>query len=626
MISGFMEDLSEEFSPSDASGDVLIRGRHVRADLHPSEMLNGNGPDQAPGDVITRARHVRSDLHQNDPPHGTAPSPVQGDAVHRGRHVRADFHLIHHDPGDVVTRGRHVRASSNRTVTEDLTRPDSDLDLAPSSVSLLPTILVDVPPPPLHPAIVTEATDFLRFSRTRRLTRHQTVLSVLLVLAIVAGAGLWWTKVRGHNSPPPAHVAVTTTAGRTVVTLSKGSDDLPQLRQSLARAGHGALITSVPGGAVELNGDVVVGRGATLTITQTALLLRSTALTRVQLSTQGGRIDLVDDTVTSWTTQGAVDTATTTGRAEIVAAGSGAELNITNSRVVGLGSNVSSPGVSWRNGAGGTVRNSQFSQNWTAVYADRSGPLTISGSSFTSSRDDGVLLVDPGAGSTISSSSFAHNAQSGLEVDGAIGTLKLAGLSGDHNRLAGLLTRVTAGTLAMSNGLFYSNGQFGISANGGRLSLTGTKAWANNTGVSIDGGIDTLSGTDLSGNRQDGMYVTGAGAVVRATTDRFDHNSRSGVWVAGGRVTLTGGLLDENLTGIRIQGPSHYFRASGNTIRDNLKDGLALDVSPGIEIRGNVIEDNGDSAISTNKASGVKRFFKENTIAHNQTTTRIRAS
>jgi len=292
--------------------------------------------------------------------------------------------------------------------------------------------------------------------------------------------------------------------------------------------------------------------------------------------------------------------------------------------VIGLGTDEDDPGVSWRDGAAGTVDDSQFSENWRAAYAYKSGPLTILSSSFTGSQEDGVLLLEPGLGSTVRDSTFANNGQSGLEIAGNVDDLTLVHDTADRNRDAGFLTRVRAGSVDMIGGLVYDNEQAGISAAGGHLSIAGTKVWANETGLSIAGGDVSVIGSDLSANTQDGMYVSGDGTEVTAAADRFDHNSRSGVWVADGQVGVTGGFFDENLTGIRIAGFSHTFRAAGNTITNSIKDGVALDVAPGIQIQGNVIEDNGDSAISTNKTYDLSPILKQNTIVNNQTATRVR--
>jgi parallel beta-helix repeat protein len=83
--------------------------------------------------------------------------------------------------------------------------------------------------------------------------------------------------------------------------------------------------------------------------------------------------------------------------------------------------------------------------------------------------------------------------------------------------------------------------------------------------------------------------------------------------------------VDQNLNGIRVAGFSKSFRAVDNTITNSTKDGIALDVAPGIEIEGNVISNNGNSAISTNKPSRLKEMLKQNSLSNNQTATRIRS-
>ena len=249
----------------------------------------------------------------------------------------------------------------------------------------LPAVVVDIPPPPTEPPTVgTEITEFLRFQLTRPLTRRTIVLVVLLA-AVAAGVVAWSTTDGGRATLPPAHVAVSSSTAGTVVTVTRGSANLSQLRDALSRSGHAGLISSVPGGAVEVNTDIVVGTRATLNIDGAALLLLSDAEKQVRLSVQGGVLNFDNDTISSWTAQGSVDWDPIGGRANLVATGRGTELNLTNCLVVGLGT-AQDPGISWREGASGIVQDSRFSQDWRGAYAYKSGSLTILNSNFSNSR------------------------------------------------------------------------------------------------------------------------------------------------------------------------------------------------------------------------------------------------
>lgn len=512
------------------------------------------------------------------------------------------------------------------TIKEPLMVLTRDLAARTENGSPQPVRVPEIPPPPSElPALVSDATDFLRFQPARKLG-WRAILIVVLVVALVAGVIVWWELGRG-NGTQRAHVAVTASTAKTVVTLTGGVDNLAQLRQSLDRNGHGNLISPVPGGAVEVNADIVVGRRGELNIVGAAVLLRSDAKVAVRLSAQeGGTLNLTDDTISSWTAQGAVDANPFGGRADIVATGQGSELKFTNCDVVALGTDTNNPGVSWRNGANGSILDSHFSQNWRGAYAYKSGPLAIVGSSFKNSQEDGVLLLDPGSNSTVENSTFADNAQSGLEINGTRGTLTLSNDTADNNHYVGVLIHAPVEQVAIIGGLFYQNEQFGISANGGQVSVDNSKLWSNGTGLSIEGGTTSVSGSDLSSNTQDGLYVSGSASSVVATSDRFDHNSSAGLWVADGHVTVTSGLFSENLNGIRVAGFSRSFDAAGNTISGNIKDGVAIDVAQGLQIHGNVIEDNGNSAISTNKADNIEGLIKQNSVHGNGTSTRVRAS
>jgi parallel beta-helix repeat protein len=483
--------------------------------------------------------------------------------------------------------------------------------------------LVDIPSPPAeNPQPSTEITNFLRYQLTRPVT-WRSLLVVIVLIAIVAGAGLWWKFGHSPAKPPLAHVAVTTSRSGTVVTLAQGTVDLAQLHRDLVRSGHGSLISTIPGGAIELHADVVVGKQATFDINGSALLLQSDSERQIRLSAQGGTLNFTDDTISSWA-QGAVDTSAIGIRANLVAAGRGTAMNFTNCQVYGLGS-IQDPGVSWRSGASGTVQDSQFLHNWRGAYAYKSGKLSIQDSSFNDSLEDGTLLLDPGAGSSVRNSTFANNAQSGLEVDGRVDDLKLDNESAYGNSLAGLLVQVKKGEVEAANGHFYDNKQEGISSSEGQLTLDGTKAWANQMGLYVHGGDDIVTNSDLSANTQDGMYITGTSKLT-ASADRFDHNSISGLWASHGQIVVTDGLFEDNLAGMRISGFSGSLRASGNTITESTKDGISLDVGTGIQIKGNLIDDNGASGISTNRAFNLKALVKDNTLTNNGTATRVRTS
>ncbi len=625
-------------APVDDQGNGAVRGRHARDEPFVYNDIGTAAHAYVPGNGATRGRHARDEpLVYNDI--GTAAHAyVPGNGATRGRHARDEPFV--YDEVHTAARGRHVRdmsagawldmggTAANGSAHSTAPALDDPTVGAASGtvVALRPASIVDIPPLGQLPAMVPQTTDFLRFQSTRRLT-WRPLLVVAALAAAAASAGVWRVTGRGTAAPRPARVAVSTLPAESVVTLTSGSDDLAELRQELSRTGHGGLITSVTGGAVEVNADIVVGARATFTVARTALLLRSDARTHVRLSAQGGELNLVDDTISSWTATGAVDTDPLGGRADIVATGHGTELNFSNSEVVGLGTDANDPGVSWRLGASGTVQDSHFSHDWRAAYAYESGPLTIDDSSFTDSEEDGALLLDPGSGSSVVNSTFANNAASGLQVDGTVDSLPISGDTADGNGAAGIFARVATGEVVMTEGEFYDNKQFGIAADGGRLSIDGAKVWANETGVSISGGADdSVTGSDMSANTQDGMYVTGPDTAVTATSDRFDHNANSGLWVADGQVEVTAGLFDQNVDGIRIAGFSHSFRAMGNTITNSIKDGVSLDVAPDIEMRGNLIDDNGASAISTDKAYNLNPILRHNTIRDNQTATRLRAS
>jgi hypothetical protein len=607
MYPGYASRDTEPIAESlDYDGHVVLVDEEFKDAVH-AYLLAQGGP---------RGRHVRriSGGITGEASRGVGSEVVPWSAL---RVQQASITQVSGDPNPNIA----LMAATSAVVT-----PTTEGAVLPP-LTADPTLVVDIPlPPPEPPRIRTENTEFLRFQQARPATWRLLIVAVMLV---AVGAVVVWSRIsHGGAKPAPPHVAVTSSkATGTVVTLTRGPINLSQLRTSLTRSGHSNLISSVPGGAVEVNANIVVGTRATFDITRAALLLFSDAEQHVQILARGGTLNFADDTISSWTKQGDVDTDTIAGRANLVATGRGTELNLTNCWVVGLGT-AQDPGISWRDGASGSVQSSRFSQDWRGAFAYKSGQLTIVNSSFSNSQEDGALLLDPGTGSSVSDSTFANNTQSGLEVEGTVHNLNLVSDTADHNGYAGLLTQVTTGEVEAIHGLFYDNQWYGISVGGGQFNIDEAKIWANQTGIYIHGGDNSVTDSDLSANEQDGIFITGSDTVVTANTDRFDHNSVAGLWAAAGRIQVTSGLFDENVTGIRIaRYARRFFQAEGNDITNNSKDGVSLDVGPGIQIQGNVIDDNGDSGISTNKTyKNLKTMLEENTLSNNQIASRIRAS
>lgn len=470
------------------------------------------------------------------------------------------------------------------------------------------------------------AREFLRYGARRRTRRRRAVaIGVVGVLGVVV-AGYFSGITSGSKPPPPAHLAVRELASGAVVTLTGGTDDLPTLERSLRQAGRGGLLRTVTGGAVEANASIDIGRGATLTITRTALLLRSAPRLYVRLKVVGGTLDLRQDTVTSWTSAGTIDSNQQASRPDITATGRRSVLDIDATQVVGLGAKKGYPGLTWRAGASGTVVDSQFTHDWRCGYAYRSGPLSITGSSFSDCGENGLVLASPGAGTSIVDSNFSGSAGSGLAVTGSVRDLTLTGDTAASDRVDGFDISQAAGAVTVAGGTFHGDGQDGILVASGRVTVTGAKAWSNQVGVFFDGGSSTVTGTDLSANTMDGIRVDGPHTKVTATTDRLDNNSRSGLWVSDGNVSVMSTSSTENLTGMEVNGIGQYFHAVSDTISDNVKDGVALDTVKGVAVRGSTIDKNGDSGLSAPKGVDVAPLLKGNRLADNGTETRIKAS
>ena len=444
----------------------------------------------------------------------------------------------------------------------------------------------------------------------------------LLLAALGAGA---WLLVDSAWGAPTARVLVGGGTDREVITVTGGALDLQGLQDGLERGSHDGLLVPGAGGALELRADLVVGRGADLELSAVPLLLRSDAGRSVRVTVRdGGHLLLDRATVVSWSGTG-VDADPADGRPSVVATGEGSRLDVRRSEVSHLGTGASDPGLSWRNGAAGSLVDTTVTANVRGADSTGGGALVVEGATLEGSLQEGLSLQDPGPGTSVDSSAFEGNGGDGLVVRNA-DHLELTGLRLRDNGATGL-TVAGASSVTVHEAVASGNAAEGLLLDDAVATVvTGSTSWANATGITVSGGEVGVEDAVVSGNVADGVLVTGSGTRATLTRVRADHNDRAGLWLAGSSATVTASVFDRNDTGVRVDDDGQLV-ARDNTFVDSVRDALSLSGPDNPGITGNTITDSRLAAFSVPAEADLEALeavVARNALRGDQEATRVR--
>ena len=217
-------------------------------------------------------------------------------------------------------------------------------------------------------------------SRSGRHRRRQRLLAVAgLAVAVLLGAASGSLVARAPAEP--RRIVIRQVPGGEQLELLSGRIDLPSLAKVLAREGR-ADVLARRDGAWLLSRTLTVRRGATLEVDKAVLRLLSEPRRFVGLEGRGGRIEIADSTVTSWSPgAGRPDDRVGDGRAWVLAR-DGSVMDVAGSRMEQLGyDRAERYGVSWRTGAtSGVVQRSVFSGNFYGLYTHGIAGLRVTDS------------------------------------------------------------------------------------------------------------------------------------------------------------------------------------------------------------------------------------------------------
>jgi parallel beta-helix repeat protein len=465
-------------------------------------------------------------------------------------------------------------------------------------------------------------------SRNGRRRKRRLLAGGLVALAL-AGAGTAAGLLATRARPAPGRYAIRQVSGAERLELLGGRMDLPGLAKALARDGRGDVLARRDG-AWLLARTLTIRQGASLQVRKTTLRLLSEPGRIVGVEARGGRLEVTDSTVTSWTpANGRPDLRVDDGRAWVLAR-DGSVLDVRNSRMELLGyDRAERYGVSWRTAAtSGTVDRSVFNGNFYGAYMHGIAAMRFTGSVVEQSLRYGL---DPHSGShnlDIEHNTFRHNGKHGLIL--AVGCAD-ATIRGNHsygNAGHGIVVFQGSHDVTLDGNEVHDNGMSGIDVNGSqRLRLTGNVVYGNDIGLHIHGPSRAVAveGNRLTANRADGLRVATGARSITASQNLIDFNRRAGVFVAEGaaRIGPANRLLDNDM-GVWLSSDATGTAVTGNRIESNVLDGIHLSGLPVGLVNGNTIRANRKAAFSVLTRGTAKPFLGLNQVAGNPATERVR--
>jgi hypothetical protein len=420
-----------------------------------------------------------------------------------------------------------------------------------------------------------------------------------------------------NASPQPvraADVGIGLFKGERAVLITNGSTSMPELARTLATR-TGSRDAVLDGGVILLKTDVIVGRGGALTVGAEKLHLLSDATATVDLRVEGGSLTMSGADVMSWSPSAAgADLDSNDARSEIVAEGGGSRMTIERTRITALGSSAETPGLTWRTGASGAIKDSAVVGNFRGVYGYQSGSLAIAKTEVRGSSEVGIMLRKTTSASRVRDSTVKDNGAAGVQIVDVPASTSLVNLTVSGNAKDGI-------SATGSNAVVIDGGE--VSANkGSGLSVTDSisldarhvVAWGNENGFALTNVHAELRGDILSGNVQDGLFVDDSKSTVRIADGRFDHNGRAGFWVADGSVALTKVVFDRNQTGLRMADSAPAIVVTDSMFIGNVKDGMAVGVLKGVSVSRSTFLGNRLAAFSAPDKTDLSPLLRDNTI------------
>ena len=412
-------------------------------------------------------------------------------------------------------------------------------------------------PPPIQPLVRQQASAAVEVDPARPCTRD--------VPAAAPAAPPLPTVVQARFDPTTN--AVLLTAGQGVT--------LPVLAQAV---GNPDLLREEAPGEWLLGVDVAVLPGTSLQIAAPSarwLKLLSTAGRFAAVKAIGGSIDVSGACITSWDpATGTVDTADADGRSYLLAR-DGAQMNIDNAEIRYLGhGEVESYGLSWRTqGTGGKITNSVVSHNYFGLYSFEVGGLVVSDNEF---HDNILYGIDPHTGShdlTVERNIVHDNGRHGIILAEDCVDSVIRDNIVYRNNHHGIVLYLRSDRNIVENNDTFANAAQGININESDDNvIRGNRVYDNTEsgiGITQTSQNNLVENNQSRGNQQDGIRVVSEAGQTTIRANTLGENSRYGVYIdVDGDVEIAGNTIFANRAGIMLKG-SVVAPSGDNEIFDN---------------------------------------------------------
>jgi parallel beta-helix repeat protein len=339
-------------------------------------------------------------------------------------------------------------------------------------------------------------------------------------------------------------------------------------------------------GEWELRADIAVLGDASLRIAAPEvkwLKLISDGGKIASLKPSGGRLDVVGTCVTSWdVAAGAADTNLDDGRGYFLAR-DGAEMNIEKAELRFLGSGaVESYGLSWRTeGTTGKLTESVVSNNYFGMYSYEVGGLVVADNEI---YDNQLYGIDPHTGShnlTIERNIVHDNGKHGIILAEDCVDSVIRDNTVYRNNHHGIVLYLRSDRNTIEGNDSFANASQGININESNDNVVrNNRVYDNNEsgiGITQTSENNAVEGNQARGNQQDGVRVVSESArtVVRGNT--VGENGRYGVYVdIDGDLDILDNTIFANRSGIMLKG-SAVVPDGTNEIFDNQQAAIVSD-------------------------------------------------
>jgi parallel beta-helix repeat protein len=376
-------------------------------------------------------------------------------------------------------------------------------------------------------------------------------------------------------------------AASNTITLSGGEGvTLPALAQRVS----GNALRDVGDGVWELRADISILAGASLRIAAPEvkwLKLISEksgqASKFASVKASGGGLDVVGSCITSWDPEAnAADTNLDDGRGYLLAR-DGARMDVDHAELRFLGNGtVESYGLSWRTeGTTGKITNSVVSHNYFGLYSYEVNGLVVTNNEF---HDNKLYGIDPHTGShnmTIEGNVVHDNGKHGIILAEDCVDSVIRNNTVYRNAHHGIVLYLRSDRNTIEGNDTFANAAQGININESNDStVRNNRVYDNNeSGISVTQTSQNIVVEDnqVRGNKQDGVRVVSESGGTRVHGNTIGENGRYGVYVdIDGELDIAENLIFANRSGILLKG-SGVVPDGSNSIFDNQQAAILND-------------------------------------------------